>query len=94
MPYYRQCDHRRTVFVKLFGRQKEYGTIIVFKTTFIRCSSGGFKFGQKYVRTRNVPTPKFTHTLLHLQTAKKSLILANYRSLHVRKIKQSVGNLA
>ena len=64
------------------------------KTTFIRCSSGGFKFGQKYVRTRNVPTPKFTHSLLHLQTAKKSLILADYRSLHVRKMKQSIGNLA
>ena len=64
------------------------------KTTFIRCSSGGFKFGQKYVRTRNVPTPKFTHSLLHLQTAKKSLIFTDYRSLHVRKMKQSVGNLA
>ena len=58
------------------------------KTTFIRCSSGGFKFGQKYIRTRNVPAPKFTHSLLHLQTAKKSLILVDYRSLHVRKMKQ------
>ena len=64
------------------------------KMTFIRCSSGGFKFGQKYVRTRNVPTPKFTHSLLHLQTAKKSLILADYRCLHVRKMKQSVDNMA
>ena len=35
MPYYRYCDHRRTVFVKLFGRQKEYGTIIVFNILYM-----------------------------------------------------------
>ena len=31
-------------------------------------------------------TNKFTHNLLHLQTAKKSLILTGERSLHVQNI--------
>ena len=47
------------------------------KTTFIKCLSGEFKFGQKRIRNRNVPTWKFTHNLLHLQIAKKSLVFAD-----------------
>ena len=46
-----------------------------FKLNLIRSSSGEFRFGQKCLCTKNVPTWKFTHNLLHLQTAKKSLFL-------------------
>ena len=52
-------------------------TIIHVKTTFIKCLSGEFKFGQKCICNRNVPTWKFTHNLLHLQIAKKSLVFAD-----------------
>ena len=65
-----------------------------FKTTFIRYSSGGFKFDQKCTCSRNVPTRKFTHSLLHLQPAENSVSQCGLIQANILSCEQTLRRLS
>ena len=75
-------------------RRSRSKIILLLRMIFICFSSGKFKFGQKSDANSYVPAQKFTYNLLNLQSAKKSLILPDCGSLHLRKMKLFVNNLA
>ena len=76
---------------KLEGFNLDTAGELIVKTTFICISSGKFKFHLKSDENFYVPAWKFTSNLLHMQSAKISLILSDCGSLHLRKMKLFVN---